>query len=61
MQKTMFFILRKNKTYKHKKKITEEKKLGDFSYASKGILKLIISNIDVSAGCVLAMNSLPLF
>ena len=30
----------------------------DLNYASKGMLKIIISNINFWAGCVLAMNAL---
>ena len=44
----MFFIVRKNKNYEHKKNYRNGKKIKaeDFNYISRGILKLIISNID---------------
>ena len=47
----MFFIVRKNKNYKHKKeyrngKKRKKSKKEGFNYVSKGTLKFIISNID---------------
>ena len=55
----MFFIVRKNLTYKQKKNtyMKKKEKKEHFNYVSKGMLKLIKSNIDFKTGCVLVTNS----
>ena len=51
--------MRKNKNLKHERRLQKGKKRKReyFSYVPKGMLKLIISNIDFLTGQILAMNN----